>query len=257
MALRQLMAFGGNTWLGGVRHARRHANSIFATAGPGRTTDPSIGRVQAARAVVGALTTFGLISVYGVDGGWSAVFEDGVTKLFVAPLVLLLVGPLVIAGFIWYVPPQHRPVLRSRLRYPLKAIGWYLGIPLGTIAGYAIVALLLKATQGIFVAQAVISLFVLVVALPFTIWAAAFLFFSSGAAARYAFNTADVHAALPAVLTAVLVWVLNIVQLGDGLPNGPLAVQIAAFLGGPLSVTAVSVWELHVLRTRHNVRVRG
>ncbi|MFC5146628.1 hypothetical protein [Streptomyces aureoversilis] len=257
MALRQLLAFGGSTWLGGVRHARRHANSIFATAGPGRTTDPVIGRVQTARAVVGALTTFGLISVYGVDGGWSAVFEDGLTKLFVAPLVLLLVGPLVIAGFIWYVPPQHRPVLRSRLRYPLRAIAWYLGIPLGAVAGFAVLALLLKVSQGIFALQAVISLAILIVGLPFLVWAAAFLVFSSGSAARYAFNTADVHAALPAVLTAVLVWVLNVVQLGDGLPNGPLGVQMAAFLGGPLSVTAVSAWELHVLRTRHNVRVRG
>ncbi|GAA3075303.1 hypothetical protein GCM10020000_70520 [Streptomyces olivoverticillatus] len=60
-----------------------------------------------------------------------------------------------------------------------------------------------------------------------------------------------------AILTAVLVWVLSFVQLGDGLPNGPLAVKIAAFLGGPLSVTAVSCWELHILRTRHGVRIRG
>ncbi|MGK5732422.1 hypothetical protein [Streptomyces sp. URMC 124] len=252
-----LLELGGSGCLGLISNARTRAAGIFAASSPGRVTDQVIGRVQKARAITGAVTTLLLISVYGVDGGWSAVFEDGFTKLFLAPLVLILVGPLVIAGFIWYVPAQHRPVLRSRLRYPLRAIGWYLGIPLGTIAGYAVLALLLKALQGIFVVQAVISLFVLIVVVPFTIWAAAFLVFSSGAAARYAFNTADVHAALPAVLTAVLVWVLNIVQLGDGLPNGPLVVQIAAFLGGPLSVTAVSVWELHVLRTRYGVRVRG
>ncbi|MBT2384230.1 hypothetical protein [Streptomyces sp. ISL-11] len=252
-----LMELGGAGCLGVVNNARARAAGIFAAPSPGRVTDPVIGRVQKARAITGAFTTFLLISTYGIDGGWSAVFEDGFTKLFMAPLVLILVGPLIIAGFIWYAPPQHRPALRSRLRYPLKAIGWYLGIPLGTIGGLTLLALLAKALEGILVLQAVMFLIILVVAIPFTVWAAFFLVFSSGAAARYAFNTADVHAALPAVLTAVLVWVLNVVQLGDGLPNGPLVVQLAAFLGGPLSVTAVSVWELHILRTRYGVRVRG
>ncbi|MFF7728115.1 hypothetical protein [Streptomyces sp. NPDC008001] len=254
MALRHLLTTGG---LGIARHARRHANGIFAEPSPGRVVDPLIGRVQKARAVAGGLTTFVLISVYGVDGGWSAVFEDGFTKVFLAPLVLLLVGPLVIAGFIWYAPPQHRAVLRSRLRYPLKAIGWYLGVPAGALAAALVVLLLNKLLAGVFAVQAVISLAFLIAGLPSLIWAASFLFFASGAAARYAFNTAHVHAALPAVLTAVLVWVLNLAQMGDGLPKGPLYVQIAAFLGGPLSVTAVSVWELHVLRTRYGVRVRG
>ncbi|MCF3105048.1 hypothetical protein IPZ58_26160 [Streptomyces roseoverticillatus] len=254
MALRHLLTGNG---LSLARHARRHANGIFAAPSPGRVIDPVIGRVQKARAVVGAVTTFLLISVYGVDGGWSAVFEDGFTKLFLAPLVLILVGPLVIAGFIWYAPPQHRPALRSRLRYPLKAIGWYLGVPIGAVAAVLLLLALSKALEGIFVLQTVIFLAVLIAGIPLLIWAGSFLFFASGAAARYAFNTADVHAALPAVLTAVLVWVLNVAQLGDGLPNGPVIVQIAAFLGGPLSVTAVSYWELHVLRTRYGVRVRS
>ncbi|MEV7191029.1 hypothetical protein AB0N81_04350 [Streptomyces sp. NPDC093510] len=38
--------------------------------------------------------------------------------------------------------------------------------------------------------------------------------------------------------------------------NGLLAAQWGAILGGPVSVTAVALWELHRMRTRHGVRVR-
>lgn len=238
--------------------ARAQAAAIFAAPSSGRVEDPVIGRVQKVRAVVGALTTFLMIWTYGVDGGWSEVFEDGVTKVFLAPLVLILVGPLVIGGFILYVPAEHRPLLRSRLRQPLKAVGWYLGIPVGATAAIIGTLFLARFLSDVsYVLGLLLYLLIFVVGVPFTVWMVAFLVFASGAAARYAFNTADVHASLPAVLTAVLVWVLNLVSLGDGLPNGPLAVKLAAMLGGPLSVTAVSYWELHVLRTRYGVRIRG
>ncbi|WAM00569.1 hypothetical protein [Streptomyces sp. Je 1-369] len=41
-----------------------------------------------------------------------------------------------------------------------------------------------------------------------------------------------------------------------GLPHGPPAAQWGAILGGPVSVTAVALWELHRMRTRHGVRIR-
>lgn len=241
-----------------LRSARVKADSIFTASGPGRVMDPTIDRVQKGRALIGAAASFLLIWTYGIDGGWSGVFKDGVSKLFLAPLILILVGPLVILGFIRYAPAEHRPLLRSRLRHPLKAVGWYVGAVAASVACLYTVSqsgrcmAMLGGTAGM-LGAAVVPL----VLLPVLLWMAAFLFFSSGAAARYAFNTADVHAALPAVLTVVLVWVLNLVSLGDGLPNGPLLVKIAAFLGGPLSVTAVSCWELRHLRTRYGVRVRG
>ncbi|MGW1074270.1 hypothetical protein [Streptomyces sp. NPDC002537] len=242
-----------------LRSARAKADAIFTASGPGRVMDPTIDRVQKWRAVVGAAASFALIWTYGIDGGWSGVFEDGISKLFLAPLILILVGPLVILGFIFYAPARHRPLLRSRLRHPLKAVGWYVGALAASMAclfvagqGRGYVGRLLGGTAGMLIESALP-----LVLLPVLLWMAAFLFFSSGAAARYAFNTADVHAALPAVLTVVLVWALSLVSLGDGLPNGPVVVKVAAFLGGPLSVTAVSCWELRCLRTRHGVRIRG
>ncbi|RLV08163.1 hypothetical protein CTZ27_04865 [Streptomyces griseocarneus] len=250
----------GSGCLGGFfRSARVTAQDIFGAQGPGRVMDPTIDAVQKWRAVAGAVASFLLIWTYGIDGGWSGVFEDGVSKVFLAPLILLLVGPLVILGFILYAPARHRALLRSRLRHPLKAVGWYVGALATGIGGLYVAgqgkgyaAEFLGGTTG-YLVGALLPLAML----PVLLWMAAFLFFASGAAARYAFNTADVHASLPAILTVTLVWALSLVSLGDGLPNGPAIVKVAAFLGGPLSVTAVSCWELHYLRSRHGVRIRG
>ncbi|KAB7843248.1 hypothetical protein [Streptomyces mobaraensis] len=232
--------------------ARRRARAVFAAPGPGRVEDPLVTRVQSVRALLGALATFGLISVYGVDGGWSAVVDDGLSKLFLAPVVLIVLGPVVVACFIWYAPRRHRPLLRSRLRHPLKAVGWYLGAVLalvGCVTGYSY----LNGTRALGSATGLLAL----ATGPLALWLILFLVFASGSAARYAFNTADVHAALPAVLTVVLVWALALLSLGDGLPNGPTAIRAAAFLGGPVSVTAVALWELWFLRKRYGVRIRG
>ncbi|MGP4002728.1 hypothetical protein [Streptomyces sp. 8N706] len=234
--------------------ARTRADAIFNTPGPGRIEDPVITRVQLARAIIGAMASLLLIYTYGADGGWSTVVDDGAFKLFVAPWLLIFTGPVVIAGFIRYAPPEHRPTLRSRLRAPLKAVGWYLG----ALALFALCGVLIakSGSAGGAGTSLITSVVVLALALP-TLWLGIFLLFASGKAARYAFNTADVHATLPALLTVVLVWELMLVSLlANGLPHGPPAAQLAAVLGGPLSVTGVALWELRRLREHYGVRVR-
>ncbi|MFF4215978.1 MULTISPECIES: hypothetical protein [Streptomyces] len=217
--------------------------------------------LQGFRAFLGTVATFALIWTYGVDGGWSSVLEDGLTKLFLAPLVLIVAGPLVITGFILYAPKETRPWLRGQLKFPLMTVGVYLGIPLlilSVTAGtwWLIYHYISEWEFGLIVGP-LLSLLLSFWLLAGLIWLALFLFFASGVVARTAFNTGIVHPMLPAVFTTLVVWTLNVVSLGDGLPNGPLYVKIAAFLGGPLSVTALSAWELYVLRTRHGVRIRG
>ncbi|MEV0317128.1 hypothetical protein ACIBKX_36740 [Streptomyces sp. NPDC050658] len=211
-------------------------------------------KVQLWRAIIGFAASFGLVYVYGADDGWSGVANDGIAKLLLAPLLLMLTGPLVIAAFIYYAPAAHRGELRSRLREPLKAVGWYVGILAGTAGVLFGSALLVKQQYGTLV-NGLVGL-ALLAALA---WLLPFLAFSSAYAARYAFNTANVHAALPAALTVVLVWelMLSSLALDGGLPHGPLAAQLCAVFGGPLSVTAVALWELHRMRTRHGVRVRA
>ncbi|WP_246204274.1 hypothetical protein [Streptomyces tailanensis] len=93
--------------------------------------------------------------------------------------------------------------------------------------------------------------------MPF-LWTLLFVVFASGPAVRSGFNTAEVNAALPALITGVLVWEFAAIGFAmGGLPPGPPLVQFAALLGGPASVTAVACWEIHRLRTRYGVRLRG
>ena len=63
---------------------------------------------------------------------------------------------------------------------------------------------------------------------------------------------------LPPVITGVLVWVLAVFNLIDsGLPKGPPVYQFCSTLGGPLSVTAVSLWALWRMRTRFGITLRS
>ncbi|MFF1592266.1 hypothetical protein ACFVY0_29730 [Streptomyces sp. NPDC058286] len=41
------------------------------------------------------------------------------------------------------------------------------------------------------------------------------------------------------------------------MPDGPMVAQLCSLFGGPLSVTAVSLWETRRMRTRHGVVLRG
>lgn len=236
-----------------IRSARRRAEAIFNQPGAGRVADPLVRKVQLGRAMAGAAASLLLIYTYGAEDGWSGVANDGVVKLILAPLLLIFTGPLVVLGFIRYAPAAQRRVLRSRLRAPLKAVAWYVGILAGVGLVLAGGTLLLKQNHGTLV-NGLVAL-ALLIGLA---WLLPFLLFASAYAARYAFNTSNVHAALPAALTVVLVWELMIfsVALEGGLPYGPPAAQWSAVLGGPLSVTAVALWELHRMRTRHGVRVR-
>ncbi|MEU9992665.1 hypothetical protein AB0E10_38895 [Streptomyces sp. NPDC048045] len=89
-------------------------------------------------------------------------------------------------------------------------------------------------------------------------WVVFFLCFASGPALRHAFNLSALHAALPALVTSVLVWEFAFLGLSAGdLPPGPVPLAVCAFLGGPVSVTAVAWWEIHRPRRRHGVRWRA
>ncbi|WP_431981430.1 hypothetical protein [Streptomyces qinglanensis] len=71
------------------------------------------------------------------------------------------------------------------------------------------------------------------------------------------FRAADVHQMLPALLSPLLVWSLFVFQVFDG-PDvaAPWEVLYAFLLGGPLTVTALSVWEVRRLRSRYGMTLR-
>jgi multisubunit Na+/H+ antiporter MnhB subunit len=216
--------------------------------------DRVVDRVQLARTVLGAAATIALLLAYNVDRDrWEDAAWHSVANLIVAPFVLIIAGPLVILGFIYYAPPHLRPHLRSRLRAPLKAVGWYV-LTLVAISGVLVLtALTVDEGDGKSWWEYVLAVAALIV----IVWGFPFFFMASLYSARSAFNSAQVHPLLPPILTMSLVWVFAVFNvIGEGLPGGPPAVQFCSTLGGPLSVTAVALWELRRMRTRFGVTLR-
>ncbi|MFJ5780198.1 hypothetical protein [Streptomyces sp. NPDC093094] len=231
------------------------ATRLFVHRSGDRIVDRTVDRVQVVRTVLGVLAGLALVLVYGAEKDrWGDAAEEGLGNAMLTPLLLICAGPLVIGGFILYAPPHLRPRLRSRLGAPLKAVGWYVLTLVVLVAtlyvagrtglkdnlhGWQMLPFALAVTAAVF-------------------WGLPFLFLASLYSARSAFNTAHVHPMLPPVVTGILVWVLAVFNLvGNGMPPGPPVVQYCSLLGGPLSVTAVSAWEIRRLRTRFGVTVRG
>jgi hypothetical protein len=237
-----------------LRSTSRVAKRLFGQ-GDDLIVDRTVDNVQTLRTVLGALATVALILAYNANPNrWEDAAWQGAAQLVIAPFVLIVAAPLVIMGFIYYAPPHLRPHLRSRLRAPLKSVGWYV-LTLVVMGGILVpTALTVNADDGKDwweYALAFASLAVIV-------WGIPFFFMATLYSARSAFNSAQVHPMLPPVLTLTLVWVFAAMNvIGDGAPDGPPVVQFCSTLGGPLSVTAVSLWELRRMRTRFGVTLRG
>ncbi|MGQ4388817.1 hypothetical protein [Streptomyces sp. SAS_270] len=238
-----------------LRSAHRVATRLFANEGDGRIVDRTVDRVQLARTVLGAAAAIALVLAYSVNpDDLSDAAYGSAANMFIAPFLLMVAGPLVILGFIYYAPPHLRPHLRSRLRAPLKAVGWYVLTLLAIASVLYVLALSpLEKTDDLNWLNCVKA----AAAMAVIFWGIPFFALASLYSARTAFNTAHVHPMLPPVVTTVLVWVIGIFNAIDGgLPHGPPVVQFCSLLGGPLSVTAVSLWELHRMKTRYGVTLR-
>lgn len=96
-----------------------------------------------------------------------------------------------------------------------------------------------------------LGLALLIASIPYTILAAYVCVASC-------FRASDVHQLLPALLPPLLVWSLFAFQLFNG-PDvaAPPEVLYTFLLGGPLSVTALSAWEVWRLRSRYGITLRG
>ncbi|MFE7170488.1 hypothetical protein [Streptomyces sp. NPDC057616] len=237
-----------------LRSAHRVATRLFVQEGEGRIVDRTVDRVQVARTVLGAAATVAIVFVYNANPDrWSDAAYGGAAQMLVAPVLLLVAGPLVILGFIYYAPSHLRPHLRSRLGAPLKAVGWYV-LTLAVLAG-GLWGISASVTQD---RSNWLNYVLAVVGMVLIFWGIPFFVLASLYAARSAFNTAQVHPMLPPVITMALVWVFAVFNaIGDGLPEGPPAVQYCSMLGGPLSVTAVALWELHRMKNRFGVTLRA
>lgn len=236
-----------------ARSARRQARRKFPAHSIRHYHDPEVWRVQKARAWAALGASFLILVAYGTEADWNEVQEQYFFRLAITPWLLLLTTPLVLLVLFRLAPPAARPGMRARLRPAVRSVLWYFGAFTAVPLLFAGVMLLSES----YASSPLSPLVTLALLLP-VLWVLFFVVFASTIAVRTAFSTAEVHAALPALLTGVLVWELAVVNLTTaGMPPGPPAVQICAVIGGPASVTAIAWWELTRLRTRYGVTLRG
>ncbi|MFG2516436.1 hypothetical protein [Streptomyces sp. NPDC048584] len=247
-------------WYALARSARSRARRLFPARGHRRLEDPEVARVQRARAWTAAVMSLLILIAYGKPEDMTQAQEQYWLRLVITPWLLLLSAPVVVAVLLRWAPPHARTVMRQRLRAAGRSALWYFGafglVPvLAGLGGWTAFAL----TDGTSAGATRIFLVPLLSFAAFVpmVWVLLFVLFATGPAVRSAFNTAEVHAALPALLTGVLVWEFAVIGLiAGGPPPGPPVIQLCALLGGPATVTAVAWWEIHRLRTRYGVVLR-
>lgn len=238
-----------------ARSARLKAREHFPPNSRRRIHDPEVERIRRMRARSAAVASFLILVLYGTAEDWKEASGQVVLRLLATPWLLLLSAPVVIGLLFRLASPSNKTAMRAGLRRAMRSILWYFG----AIAGLGTAAALMLlfdpfAGEG---PEWNLSTALALVSMVLMMWCGYFLAFSTRAAVRTGFNTVDLHDMVPAVLTCVLMWELSAYGLlSGGLPPGPPLVQICALIGGPLSVTAVALWEISRLRTMHGVTLR-
>ncbi|WP_330459924.1 hypothetical protein OIB37_25480 [Streptomyces sp. NBC_00820] len=248
-----------------ARSARTRARRIFAAGHHRQIEDPEVVRIQKARAWTAAVISCLILLVYGKPGDMAQAREEYWARLMATPWLLLLTAPVVGWLLFRWASPDARRVMRPRLRASGRLALWYFGalslVPvLAALAAWSTAHLMPAVFGKSSVDVTTILLMPVVTFVPWIpmIWVLLFVVFASGPAVRSAFNTAEAHPALPALLTGALVWEFMVISVATAdLPPGPPLIQIGSLLGGPVSVTAVVWWEIHRMRIRHGVTLRG
>ncbi|WP_399091745.1 hypothetical protein ACGH2B_20655 [Streptomyces sp. BBFR2] len=239
-----------------ARTARLLARRIFPVRPEGVIEDREVLRVQRVRAWVAVVMSVALLAVFG---GWKDMADAGsqvTQRMIFAPWVALPSAAVTVALLFWAAGSGARRTMRTKLWPACRSALWFFGawvlVPL-----WAVMAFKAMSVASGHLGPLTTPLLLFVCWTPFW-WLIFFLGFASGPALRHAFNLSTLHPVLPALVTTVLVWAFALLGLrSGGLPPGPAPLAVCAFLGGPVSVTAVAWWEIHRLRHRHGVRWRG
>ncbi|WP_284574159.1 hypothetical protein [Streptomyces sp. 2P-4] len=218
-----------------------------------RLADPVVRGVALARTGVGLAATAWLFYAFTLREEAKAVVDDRLTDLLISAAVLAVVGPLAVAAFLAAARPPLRARYRRRLGGPLTAWGCLIAT-----AGLQWFALRPDLRNTLFAGAGDTGFLLGLLFQLGSLFLLPFLLASSVLCVHHAFRTADVHEVLPPLLSPVVVLVMSVLQAVDGPPvNAPQAVWFAFLAGAPLSVTALSAWELRRLRTRYGTTLRG
>ncbi|MCX5214777.1 hypothetical protein OG689_36910 [Kitasatospora sp. NBC_00240] len=214
--------------------------------------DPAVRKLQLWRTVLGLVAWVGLTVTYNAvvsADDVKAVADDRLDQSWTSVLVLVCTFPVVVGAFV----AAARGGLRRRyLRRALRSLGAVVAMmaSMGTAA-----LAMAPETAGLRDA----------VGLPGTIalgvlclWSVCFALYGIGLSLVHVFRTADIHEVVPPILAGVLVWEMALLDVVTGAyPQVPPGARAAFVLGAPVTVTALSWWEMRRLRRHHGLTVRA
>lgn len=226
---------------------------------PGRVEDAAVRKIQVLRSVVGLVAVVWVLVSYRVASDAKSLASQRLDQIEMSGNLLTATFPIVVGAFIVASRADNR---RLYLRRALKPLGtllalagtilFFFGLTSGVLTGGPIEPAPENPSTADYV-QVVYLLFLV----PLMLWGLVFVIYGAALTLVHVFRTADIHEVLPPVIAIVLVWELAVVDLFSSDYDGiPAALRAAVILGGPLSVTAVSLWELRRLKTRHGLTLR-
>ncbi|MGO4461112.1 hypothetical protein AB4039_28050 [Streptomyces sp. M-16] len=209
-------------------------------------------RLQLWRTVLGLVAWVGLMLTYKAvisADGVKAVADDRLDQSWSSVLVLVCTLPVVVGGFVAAARGGLRRVYLRRALRPLGAVVAIMA-SMGTSA--------LAMAPELAGLRNAVGLPGKIVIAVLCLWSIGFALYGIGLSLVHVFRTADIHEVVPPVLAGVLVWEMALLDLVTGAyPQVPAGVRAVFVLGAPVTVTALSWWEMRRLRRHHGLTVRG
>lgn len=230
------------------RSARLVAWRLSCSGMPPLDQDRAVTRVKNLRKWTAPAVSLANLASFGTPHDVLYELLDSLLTFAAAPWLLVVTAPVVTAALILSAAPDKRGAMRAALRGPLRRLVFFLGTSAFASTLFLGMAV---ATDSRFNTGDVKLL--VKAGWAAAVWIVLVFLFSSVRVIRAGFGLHEVHPALPALLTTVLVW--ECAALG-GLPAGPPVIAYALLFGGPAMVTAIAGWEIHRLHTWYGATLR-
>lgn len=236
-----------------VRNPFYAAQRVFRPSRPDRVEDPTVGRLQRWRTVLGVVAWLWLTITYGLVSDATdvdAALSDRFDQSWVSVLALMCTFPVVLGGFVAAAQGHLRRLYLRRALRSLAAIGALLA----SMATFPLAMAPDPVTKGF---RDFIGLPGKIVLGVLCAWSLGFALYGIGLALIHVLRTADIHELVPPVLAIALSWELALMDVITGAYSGvPVLARVVFMMGAPITVTAVSCWEMHRLRHHYGLHLR-
>ncbi|MGW1997935.1 hypothetical protein [Embleya sp. NPDC001921] len=215
--------------------------------------DVTLERVRVIRSWLGLGVLVWIAATYG--GGEDAA--QGLMTSFIASVFVAIIAcPIAVAIIVALTRSDVRTETRKSLMLPLRSLGLFVLVSVATLGGLTALA---YGSKEVNAGASVASFFLTALGLAVSLWVLRFWILAVRAIPQHLFRAVDGHPLLPAVIAPWLSWCGALIDLGDDGGKGalPVGVRLIGTLGGPVTITIMSLWEIRRVRSRYGVTFRG